>query len=60
MLQIIWSETSLEKLEAIVRYIGQFDERAAAALHDRIEDAVLPLSRHPILGGRGGKMAPEN
>jgi addiction module RelE/StbE family toxin len=53
MLQIIWSETSLEKLEAIVRYIGQFDERAAAALHDRIEDAVLPLSRHPYLGRPG-------
>jgi toxin ParE1/3/4 len=53
MLPVVWGAQSLDELDDIVRYIAQFDRRAATALHDRVEDAVLPLSRHPYMGRPG-------
>jgi plasmid stabilization system protein ParE len=37
----------------IVEYIGQFDPAAARALRVRVDEAIMPLSNHPYLFGRG-------
>ena len=53
MLPIVWGAQALDEFDNIVGYIAQFDKRASIKLHDRIEDAILPLSRHPYIGRPG-------
>lgn len=54
MLLISWSEPALDDLATIIGYIAERNPRAADALLDRIESAVLPASEHPYVfpGGR--------
>ncbi|RUT33083.1 type II toxin-antitoxin system RelE/ParE family toxin [Arsenicitalea aurantiaca] len=55
-MRIRWSEEAVLQLEAITSYIGQFNQTAAFALQERIEQAVLPAADHPYLfrSGRVG------
>jgi plasmid stabilization system protein ParE len=53
MLPVVWGAQALDEFDNIVGYIAQFDKRASIKLHDRIEDAILPLSRYPYIGRPG-------
>ena len=47
MLALIWSEDALDQLEDLTTYIAQFDETAAFAMRQRIEQSVLPACTYP-------------
>lgn len=47
MLPLIWSENALDQLEELTTYIAQFNEPAAFAMRQRIEQSVLPACTYP-------------
>lgn len=49
MIPVEWSEPALDDLAVIIGYIAERNPRAAEALLNRIESAVLPASDHPYL-----------
>lgn len=53
MLKLIWRETALDDLDAILAYIGQFDLEAADALQERIEQFVERLVQFPYMFRNG-------
>lgn len=53
MLPVQWRTSAMEDVAAIVEFIAQRDERAAARLLDTIDEAVAALPEHPFLYRRG-------
>ena len=56
MAEVVWSSEALARLEAIRRYIGQFDQVAAARFSRRLFSAgeglaAFPKKGRPIEGG---------
>lgn len=49
MLPISWSAAALDDLNSIIGYIADVDVHAALAMHDQIENSVLPVSDYPYI-----------
>ncbi|MGB3288407.1 MAG: type II toxin-antitoxin system RelE/ParE family toxin [Burkholderiaceae bacterium] len=49
MLPISWSAAALEDLNTIIRHIADVDVHAALAMHEVIENSVLPVSDYPYV-----------
>lgn len=54
MLPVVWLDSAVADLTAIMTFIAGEDPGAARRLKNRLEAATLPLSEHPYLypGGR--------
>jgi plasmid stabilization system protein ParE len=54
MLPVVWLDSAVADLTAIITFIAGEDPGAARRLKNRLEAATLPLSEHPYLypGGR--------
>lgn len=54
MLPVVWLDSAVADLTAIITFIAWEDPSAARRLKNRLEAATLPLSEHPYLypGGR--------
>jgi len=54
MLPVVWLDSAVADLTAIITFIAGEDPSAARRLKNRLEAATLPLSEHPYLypGGR--------
>jgi addiction module RelE/StbE family toxin len=50
LVQIVWSRRAIADLEAIRRYIGQFNPLAAQRMVLRLRAAALGLHEHPERG----------
>jgi len=53
---LVWRAAAREDLAQIIRYIADRDPAAARRMRRLIEDAVLPLPKHPLLY-RAGRVA---
>ena len=49
MLPISWSAAALDDLDKIISHIADIDVHAALAMHDLIENSVLPVSDYPYI-----------
>ncbi len=50
MAQLIYSQQALDDLERLVDFLIESDPRAALGTVDLIEEAVVVLKRHPLIG----------
>ncbi|WP_147467521.1 type II toxin-antitoxin system RelE/ParE family toxin, partial [Pseudomonas savastanoi] len=55
-MQIIWRQRARMSLAKIIRYISNEDPKAAQAILERLQSAILPVADHPYLY-RPGRVA---
>ncbi|WP_147478384.1 type II toxin-antitoxin system RelE/ParE family toxin, partial [Pseudomonas syringae] len=48
-MQIIWRQRARMSLAKIIRYISNEDPKAAQAILERLQSAILPVADHPYL-----------
>ncbi|WP_109514901.1 type II toxin-antitoxin system RelE/ParE family toxin [Pseudomonas ovata] len=48
-MQILWRARARTSLAKIIRYIAAENPKAARALQERLESAILPMAEHPYL-----------
>ena len=51
--RLVWRESARAEFTHIVRYIAERNPSAAARIRRLIEDAVLPLPKHPLMARAG-------